>query len=305
MGAAVYRDCGGGRSTGRPTERELALYETSPSLMAASMPGPAPGFIGSLPGHMLNRPPVVNIPPMVDGPFVVNGPPAGPWQAPLMMYWGSPPPLPPSPSYSPLPSWPSMDTQESARPATQEDKNKIRALYDDLHLKRNSYAELGHYYRNLYYLFVLPAIVTTTIVSVASACWPEKEYTWQRKVFVSVLSAVSATLTSVASLMKYQSKMDMFLSSATQMDALIAKARFIFEWQRDNDVTNERVTKFIREAEKKVIDIRANAPPETWPSLPGQAAKFFRPAFQMMMPPPAAPHSVSYDPSSPGSMMRT
>eukprot|EP00929_Paragymnodinium_shiwhaense_P028133 TRINITY_DN16373_c0_g1_i1.p1 TRINITY_DN16373_c0_g1~~TRINITY_DN16373_c0_g1_i1.p1 ORF type:complete len:234 (+),score=38.05 TRINITY_DN16373_c0_g1_i1:81-782(+) len=145
--------------------------------------------------------------------------------------------------------------------ATESDRDKLRTVYENLRVKRDIFSYAGDYYARCYYRFVIPSIVMTTLVSIVSAVWPKDEYTLLGKVLVSSFSGLATMMTSLLSLMKYQSKMDMFLSSASQMDALINQARFLFQYQVDGHVTRDMASSFIKEAEKKTIEIRANAPP--------------------------------------------
>merc|ERR1711971_1499641 len=83
-------------------------------------------------------------------------------------------------------------------------------------------------------------------------------------------------LTSLLSIMKYQSKMDMFLSSNQQMNAMISELNFMKDFQVSGHVTRDMASQFIKESEKKMIEISSNAPPvPSWLRAKAKAAGAF------------------------------
>jgi len=146
-------------------------------------------------------------------------------------------------------------------PAGPEDVKKVKHLKKNVKSRIQLMTFCADYYGKWYYCFVIPSIILTTSVSVLAAAWPDGWHEEYNKCIIGTLSGIATMITSMLSLLKYQSKMDIYSQSAQQMDGLQSRASFILKFHLEGHVTRDFVQQFISETEKKMIEIRATAPP--------------------------------------------
>lgn len=153
-----------------------------------------------------------------------------------------------------------MPAVVSEGPVTPDDVRRVCELHDSLQELRDVYHYCGDVYARRYYGMTIPTILLGITVSALAAGWPECSNPVWNKVVLSVLSAVATMLVAATSLFRFQSKMDVFNSSARQIEGLISRCSFKSKFDVEGHVKRINAQQLISEVERHMTEIRSHTP---------------------------------------------
>jgi hypothetical protein len=107
----------------------------------------------------------------------------------------------------------------------------------------------------------IPCVVLSIVFTVLSAAWPDAWDQTARRVLTALMGTGSTILLSVLTLMKYQSKMDMFHCSAQCSDDLVSRLTFSTQYVFGTAKSLEELDRMAVDIGKKMAEIRSCAPP--------------------------------------------
>jgi hypothetical protein len=144
-------------------------------------------------------------------------------------------------------------------PPVEEDLQKARALFKTLKSRRGTFKFASAYYETCYYVFMVPSLMLSSIMVVLGAIWPARWGEDWMKFTISILGALNAVLTSVASLLRYQSKADQYGGAAGQYDILVSELAFRLNYMIG--VSQVELIQTLQDIGKKDLDIRNTVDP--------------------------------------------
>lgn len=156
--------------------------------------------------------------------------------------------------------------------AYKEFKRELMAkLWIDLYAAREQHNTACEHYRKMYSLFAGPQILIAGAVSVASAIWPEEDYTSEQmrfygKVVVSTGSALTTALIAFGNLLELQSRKDLHSQAVKMYASLMTDLRWGQEVPSEISTLVGEVggvatlQRYIASVRSKIVELDASTP---------------------------------------------